>query len=63
VIEQMLDVAARAREEIVDAKHLTAAPEQLLAKMRADKPSAAGNENAFFEMHAYPSEIRSQSEI
>jgi hypothetical protein len=33
VIEQMLDVAARTGEKIVDAKHLATAIEQLLAEM------------------------------
>jgi hypothetical protein len=38
-------------------------PQQLFAKMRTNEAGAAGNKNAFFEMHAYPSEIRSQSEF
>ena len=54
VPDQMLDIASRAGEEIVGAEHLVAARQQTLAKMRAEKASAAGDENSLVRMHGCP---------
>ena len=51
VIEQVLDVAAGAGEEIVDADDIGALGQQALAQMRAEEAGAAGDQNALFEMH------------
>ena len=51
VLKQMLDIAARASEEIVDADDDRSAGQQALAEMGAEKPSTAGNDHPFFEMH------------
>ena len=50
VIEQMRDIAPRAGEEIVDAKHVMSRLEQPLAEMRAKKTGAARDKNTF--MHS-----------
>jgi hypothetical protein len=51
VFKQMLDITARAGEEIVDADDDRSVGQQALAEMRTEKASAAGDEHAFFEMH------------
>jgi hypothetical protein len=43
VIEKMLDIAPRSREEIIDAKDLVPSRQELLAEMGAKKSSASGN--------------------
>src|SRR4051812_36843652 len=42
----MLDIAPCAGEEIIDAQHVMAAGEQLLAEMRAYEAGPAGNQHA-----------------
>ena len=42
----MLDVALAAGEEIVDAEDVVALRDQPIAQMRAEKPGAAGDQNA-----------------
>ena len=51
VVKEMLDIAARAGEEIVDADNVRAVRQQALAEMRTEKAGAAGDQYAFFEMH------------
>src|SRR5581483_784129 len=51
VSDQVLDIAPRAGEEIVEAKHLVAGLEQSLAKMRSEKAGAAGDENTLLQVH------------
>jgi hypothetical protein len=51
VIEQMLDIAARSGEEIVDAENICPEVQQTLTQMRAEKSSAARDEYARFKMH------------
>ena len=51
VIEEMLDIAARAGEEIIHAEDLLPPRQQLLAKMRAQKPRASGHQNPPLKMH------------
>ena len=51
VVEQMLDVAPRAGEEIVEADDLRALRQQALAEMRAEKAGAAGDQNTLLQMH------------
>ena len=43
VIEKMLDIAPRSREEIIDAKDLVPSRQELLAEMGAKKSGASGN--------------------
>jgi hypothetical protein len=45
--EQVLDIAARAGEEIVDAEHFIAVGEQAVARMRAEKAGPAGHQHPF----------------
>jgi hypothetical protein len=45
VLQERQDVLARAGEEIVDAQHLMALPNQRLAQMRADEARAARHQN------------------
>jgi hypothetical protein len=52
VIEQVIDVAARAGEKIIDADDAGAVLEQSLAKMRTQKSSPAGHKYARFKVHA-----------
>ena len=47
VVEEMRDVLASAGIVIVDAKHFVAVGEKPLAKMRANKARAAGNERPY----------------
>jgi hypothetical protein len=51
VVEQVLDVAARAGEVIIDARHAGAIFEQTIVKMRAEKSGAPGHQHACFKMH------------
>jgi hypothetical protein len=51
VFKKMLDITARAGEEVVDADNGRSVSKQALAEMRTEKASAAGYEHAFFEMH------------
>ena len=54
VTDQMLDIAARAGEEIIDAKDFMALAEQALAEMGAEETGAAGHENTASEIHSVP---------
>ncbi len=49
VVEQVHDIVARAGEVIVDAQHVMPIGQQPLAQMRAEKPSAARDQNPFAE--------------
>ena len=51
VTEQMLDVAARAAEEIVDADDVGALASSRSHRCEPRKPGAAGDQNPLFEMH------------
>jgi hypothetical protein len=51
MVEQMINVALRASEEIVDAYDVPTISEQSLTEMRAEKASSAGNQYASFKMH------------
>jgi hypothetical protein len=51
VIEEVLDVAARAGEKIIDADNDSLIRQQALAEMRAEKAGATGDQHAFFQMH------------
>ena len=53
VVEEVLDVATGAGEEVVDAKHLVAALEQAVGEMRPEEAGAAGDENSALEMHRW----------
>ena len=48
VFKEMLDITARAGEEVVDADNGRSVSKQALAEMRTEKASAAGYEHAFF---------------
>ena len=62
VIEEMLDIAPRPGEEVVDAKDLLPPRKELLAQMRAQKSRTTGNQNAPLKMHvAYRSLFSSGS--
>jgi hypothetical protein len=45
VAQNAVYVAARAREEIVNAKHIALLGDKPLAKMRANKPAAPSDKN------------------
>jgi hypothetical protein len=45
VVREMIDVALVAGEQVVDAEHLVAAPEQAVDQMRAEKARAAGDQH------------------
>jgi hypothetical protein len=49
----VLDVAARAGEEIVDAENLGAFGQQAVAKMRAEEAGAPGHQNAVRKMTSH----------
>src|SRR5439155_11082649 len=49
--DEVLDVAADAGEEIIDADDIALPGDQPLAQVRAEKPGTAGDQNAFFQMH------------
>jgi hypothetical protein len=51
MVDQMIDVALRASEEIVDAYDVPTISEQSLTEMRAEKAGSAGNQYASFKMH------------
>src|SRR5262249_47549483 len=51
VIEQMLDIALRAGEEIIDANDVGAIREQTIAEVRAEETGASGNQYERFKMH------------
>ena len=55
--DQVLDVAARAGEKIVDTEDLMAASEQGLAKKRADEPGPSGHKNTLTKMHRIASHM------
>src|SRR5919197_314139 len=46
VVADVLDVAERARLEVVDADHAVAACQQVLAKVRAEEPRAPGHDRS-----------------
>src|SRR5206468_11658211 len=46
VIEQVLDIALRSGEEVVNAEHFVAVLQQPLAQMRAEESGAAGDQDA-----------------
>src|SRR5205085_5969548 len=46
IVQQVEDVFATAGEKVVEAQHFVVFAEQPLAKMRADKTRAAGDENS-----------------
>ena len=48
---EMLDVATRAGEEIVDADDVRPLLEQPVAQMRAEEAGAAGHHDALLQMH------------
>ena len=45
-VEQLVQIAAAARKEVVDAQHFVPLVEQASAKMRAEKAGTAGHEHA-----------------
>jgi hypothetical protein len=47
--EQMRDVALIARIEIIDADNIITGLNQSIAKMRANKSGAAGNQDTFWD--------------
>src|SRR5262249_7048420 len=49
--KQMLHIAARAGEEIVDTDHIGAVLQQPLGKMRSEKAGPAGDQYARFQVH------------
>src|SRR5262249_2411414 len=51
VEQQVLDVATRTSEEIINADDDRSVSEQALAEMRTEKPGAAGNQHTFFKVH------------
>lgn len=51
VIEQVVDIAFRAGEEVVDANDVRAIREQAIAEVRAEEAGAASNQYARFKMH------------
>jgi hypothetical protein len=51
VIEQMVDIALRAGEEVVDANDVRALREQAIAEVRAEEAGAPGNQYARFKRH------------
>ena len=55
VIEQMLDVATHASEEIVEANDFRTFFQQPFAQMRAEKPGSTCHQNALLKMHQPPS--------
>jgi hypothetical protein len=57
VADQVLDVAPRAGEEIVDAEDLGALGEQAVAKMRAEEAGAPGHQNTLRKMASHPSPV------
>ncbi len=46
MVQQVFDVASRAREKVIDAKHFMSPLEEFLAQMRAKKSCAARDENS-----------------
>jgi hypothetical protein len=48
---EMLDVAARAGEEIVDTDYFRALRQQAVAQMGAEEAGAAGHHDALLKMH------------
>jgi hypothetical protein len=51
VLEQVLDIATRTGEKIVDADDDGSIGEQALTEMRAEETGTASNQCAFFEVH------------
>jgi hypothetical protein len=51
MVEQMINVALRASEEIVDTYDVPTISEQSLTEMRAEKAGSPGNQYACFKMH------------
>src|SRR5205085_3609709 len=46
VLEQVFDVVAMTRREIVDGDHVPSAPDQRAAEMRTDEPGTPGDDGA-----------------
>src|SRR5262249_18594583 len=65
MVEQTINIALRASEEIVDAYDVSTISEQSLTEMRAKKAGSPGNQYARFKMHTpefplyYPTTIGS----
>jgi hypothetical protein len=57
ISEQMLDVASRTGEEVVDTEHLGSISQQALAEVRAEKPGATGDKDSVNDAgsHDFPS--------
>src|SRR5262249_8852848 len=51
MVEQLINVALRASEEIVDTYDVPTISEQSLTEMRAEKAGSPGNQYACFKMH------------
>jgi hypothetical protein len=51
MVEQMINVALRASEEIVQANDIPTISEQSLTEMRTEKAGSASNQYASFKMH------------
>jgi hypothetical protein len=50
VTQQVLDVALRPREEVVDAKNVLAASDEPIAEMGTEKAGAPGHEGLLFKL-------------
>src|ERR1700733_10607056 len=50
----MLNVALSTSEEIVQAKHIRIAREQMLTEMRPEKPRTSRHQDALLKMHYWP---------
>jgi hypothetical protein len=55
--DQMLNVAARTSEEVVDADNFRALCQQAIAKVRAEKAGATSHHNTLLKMHRCSSTI------
>jgi hypothetical protein len=53
VVQKMLDVPARAREEVVEAKHLTTEIEEPFAQVGPQEPGASRHQHSTLEMHRF----------
>ena len=51
VIEQVLDIAARAAKEIVHANHIGTLGDQTIAKVRTQEARSTGDQYSLFQMH------------
>lgn len=52
MIEDAIEIAPRASEEIIGADHARALFDQALAKMRTEKSSSASHQHAILKMHS-----------